>query len=253
MENLKLNILAIAICSALGLSACDNNANVSNNSGVEKETITQTKLQAEIEQKVSQMARENILKKTITGVDKTSEIYKYMFETFPKHNIRMEPTLENFKWYAEHHLVPPFFKRLKGEKETMEYLKPRVENSKEIENKIFNTKEPNQKTLEFIKDLFFLDDGSFLFYDNSIEKEALRLRAIDAFFLAMKHFTGDFNIVILNENGDLYNYPDMRSIAYMHYNPRRLDNYRQTFFKQITAYTEMFILNKDSSTKNKGH
>lgn len=230
MENLKLNILAIAICSALGLSACGNDANVSNNLEVKKENVKQTQLQTEIEQKVTEMAKANIPQKLI-GKDNSIKINEYVFETFPKNNIRLEQTAENYKWYAERQLVPPFFPR-KTEKELKALTSDETlfkEKIKEAYNEVFNMEKPNPRTIALIKDLFFLDDGSFLLYDDSFETVGARLLAFDAFKLALP-----FPLVfyVVDTGNGLY------------YSNRLQFEYMPHWRKPIIDYAEKFILKK---------
>lgn len=242
MENLKLNILAIAICSALGLSACGNDANVSNNLEVKKENVKQTQLQTEIEQKVTEMAKANIVQRLI-GNDNSFEIQKYVFETFPKNNIRMEPTLENYKWYAERQLVPPFIAK-KTDKEIKAMASNETvykEKLNKIHNEVFNMEKPNPRTTALIKDLFFLDDGSFLLYDNSIETAGARLLAFDTFQFTLP--TELLNFIRVDDNGNFSKeYQDY--LNYIYYHPDRLKWKHAEISRDIIAYAEKFILKK---------
>ena len=89
MENLKIKTLAMAICVAVGLSACgDNNATLS---------AQQLSAQQEID---------NMLLKLKEGEYFKSDIQNKVFELFPATNTRMEQNLENCQWYAKHDLFP---------------------------------------------------------------------------------------------------------------------------------------------------
>lgn len=186
----------MAVCVAFGLSACGDNANVSQNAEVKKEAVKQANIQAELEERVNQMVRENIARKMFDDSN-SLKIQKYVIDTFSANNIRMEPTLENYKWYAERELIPAWFekKTIKEYKEIMGETNIILNFQKKFVNK---NGEPNKKTMEIVKGLFFLDDGSFLLDDMSIENMVTRLKAYDAFMLYF--FPAAYEI---NEKGDI--------------------------------------------------
>lgn len=139
MENLKIKTLAMAICVAVGLSACGDN-----NNG----TLSAQQLSAQ--QKI-----DNMLLKLKEGDYFKSDVQDKVFELFPATNTRMEQNLENCQWYAKHDLYPAWANKL-----TESEIKKKLENENESKLMSSFVDEKFNKNKELIKEYFFTN-GKF--------------------------------------------------------------------------------------------